>query len=132
MKTQRYFLNEETGELIIVTQEDGEETNVETMNQICAFEFEDEEEEAVIEKKVKPVKSGKVRGGGLADESWRHNRRVTKKQKEQVKELMAKGFNSQKISEEIDEDLEFTNEIIDKVKGADMNFKIDEEEGISI
>ena len=156
MKTERYFFNVDTEELIILTQ-DVDESDVVKFQQIVALEYEDEDPDEEPEENLDElVKKGKVgilsdvrmgkrpillgrtkkekpAGGGLTDESWRHNRRVTKKQREQVKELLARGFNSQRISDEIEEDLEFTNEIIDRVRGEDMDAKVtDDKDRVSL
>lgn len=137
MKTEKYFFNDENEELIILTEEDGE-SSVQRLDLVCSYEYDDEEQEDEEvrddpPKRMDRPKKEKVAGGGVADDSWRHKRRVTRKQREQVKELLSKGFNSQRISDEIDEDLEFTNEIIDRVRGEDMESKVeDDKEGISL
>lgn len=74
MKTEKFFYNEETETLILLTLED-EESDIERFQFVCSFEYDDTEEEepeqASIEipkKKGRP-KSEKHAGGRFMETS---------------------------------------------------------------
>lgn len=143
MTTKLYYVDPDNKELTIISQREGYEDDVTTLPVSASLEFDDEEEEEPAAEDPEPKKKNKpqtrkakgseaVAGGGVKDESWRNQRRVTRKQREQVSELLRRGYNSQRISDEIDEDLDFTNEIIEKLRGEDMDSKVETKEGVSL
>lgn len=139
MKTERYFFNEETSELIILSR-DGDDSQVTTLSELCSYEYEDEntafdEKKKVISSVLSDVEAATraIILDGMDDYSLRKNRHVTKILRELVKEMLSNGYNSKRISSTIGEDLEFTNKIIDRVRGDDMDAKVeDDKEGVSL
>ncbi|MFZ3032233.1 MAG: hypothetical protein WA082_04310 [Candidatus Moraniibacteriota bacterium] len=128
----RYYLNQDTEELVIVTESGDNDFSIAELQMIAEIEYEDEKQEDDEKPRQQHNKRSDAVSGKKSDESWRSGRRVTLRQRTLVLDMLKNGKNSKEISEEIGEDLEFTNQIIEKVKGADMNFKVERKEGFGL
>jgi len=101
MKTKRYFFNEETEELMILTKcgDDGE-TEVDILSQLCAYEMEEDEEQE--EEELKPKKTIAITGGGVKEKKpGNSGNRLSSEDKAKILDLAAEGKTLPEIAKEI-------------------------------
>lgn len=100
MKTERYFFNEETSELTILSQ-DGDDSQIVKLSELCSYEYEDEDpiddpQEEVPDKEDEPDHDVVVGGGSPMKET---QKRLTPGEKEQILDALDKGGKATKIAE---------------------------------